>query len=132
MTATATIAQHFADLKDPRVERTKLYPLLDILIIALCALICGAEGWEDMQEWGEARLPWLREHLGLELPHGIPTDDTFRRVFSKFGSLMPSRLAFWPGFKPFIPSPKDKSSPWTARPCAIASIRRWVRRRYIW
>ena len=82
MTVPATIAQHFADLKDPRVERTKLYPLMDIVLIALCAIICGAEGWEDMQEWGEARLPWLREHLGMQLPHGIPTDDTFRRVFS--------------------------------------------------
>jgi predicted transposase YbfD/YdcC len=78
-----SIAEHFADLPDPRVERTKLYPLLDILLIALCALICGAEGWEDMQEWGESKQDWLRQHLGMPLLNGIPTDDTFRRVLSR-------------------------------------------------
>lgn len=83
MTTTAAIARHFGSLKDPRIERTKLYALMDILLIALCSVICGAEGWEDMQEWGEAKQPWLRQHLGMPLPHGIPTDDTFRRVFSR-------------------------------------------------
>lgn len=78
-----SIAQHFADLDDPRVERNRLYPLLEILTIALCAILCGAEGWEDIQAWGEAKKEWLHSHLGLELTNGIPTDDTFRRVLSR-------------------------------------------------
>jgi predicted transposase YbfD/YdcC len=77
------ISEHFADLKDPRVERCRLYPLVEILTIALCAIICGAEGWEDMAYWGEDKQEWLKQHLGLELRHGIPTDDTFRRVFAR-------------------------------------------------
>ena len=78
-----SIAEHFAALPDPRVERTKLYPLLEIRLIALSALICGAEGWEDIQEWGESKQDWLRQHLGMPLLNGIPTDDTFRRVLSR-------------------------------------------------
>lgn len=77
------LAQHFADLKDPRVARCRLYPLIEILIISLCATLCGAEGWEDMNEWGLAKQNWLKENLGLELANGIPTDDTFRRVLSQ-------------------------------------------------
>jgi len=75
--------QHLGGLEDPRVDRTKRHALIDILMIALCATLCGAEGWEDMQEFGLAKEQWLRERLGLELANGIPTDDTFRRVFSR-------------------------------------------------
>jgi predicted transposase YbfD/YdcC len=77
------LADHFAHLKDPRVQRCRLYPLTEILLISLCAMICGAEGWEDMNEWGLAKQTWLQENLGLELANGIPTDDTFRRVLSR-------------------------------------------------
>lgn len=77
------LADHFANLKDPRVERCRLYPLLEILIISLCATLCGAEGWEHMNEWGIAKQTWLKENLGLELANGIPRDDTFRRVLSQ-------------------------------------------------
>jgi predicted transposase YbfD/YdcC len=76
-------AVHFADLPDPRVDRTKLHALLDILVIALCTVICGGEGWEDMSEFGHAKEPFLREQLGLSLPNGIPSPDTFRRVFAR-------------------------------------------------
>ena len=77
------IAEHFADLKDPRVERCRLYPLVEVLTIALCALIAGAEGWEDMADWGADKQEWLKKRVGLALVHGIPTDDTFRRVFAR-------------------------------------------------
>jgi predicted transposase YbfD/YdcC len=77
------LSEHFADLKDPRVQRCRLYPLIEILTISLCAIICGAEGWEDMAEWGLSKQTWLKENLGLELAQGIPTDDTFRRVLSR-------------------------------------------------
>jgi predicted transposase YbfD/YdcC len=76
-------AAHFAALPDPRVDRTQLHALLDILVIALCTLLCGGEGWEDMTEFGAAKQPWLRERLGLTLKNGIPSPDTFRRLFER-------------------------------------------------
>src|SRR5580658_388964 len=83
MPAMLPLAQHFTNLKDPRVARCRLYPLTEILIISLCAILCGAEGWEHMNEWGLAKQTWLKENLGLELANGIPRDDTFRRVLSQ-------------------------------------------------
>jgi predicted transposase YbfD/YdcC len=77
------IVTHFAVLKDPRVDRTKKHRLVDIIAIAFCATICGAEGWEEMEQFGLAKEDWLRENLGLELAHGIPSDDTFRRLFAR-------------------------------------------------
>lgn len=74
---------HLAGIKDPRVDRTRKHKLVDIVAIGLCAVICGAEGWEDMEEFGRAKEEWLRRELGLELPEGIPSDDTFRRVFGR-------------------------------------------------
>jgi len=55
--------------------------LTDILIIAILAVIAGAEGWEDIENYAIASLQWLQEFL--ELPHGIPSDDTFGRVFER-------------------------------------------------
>ncbi len=75
--------EHFGALPDPRVDRTKLHPLLDILVIAVCAVIAGAEGWEDIAEFGRLKEPFFRERLGLTLPHGIPSPDTFRRVIAR-------------------------------------------------
>lgn len=74
------LAAHFATLDDPRVERTKLHPLVSILTIALCAVICGAESWDDIAGFGEAKIDWLSSFL--DLPHGIPCHDTFNRVFA--------------------------------------------------
>ncbi len=75
------LLEHFADLTDPRVERTKLHQLLDILVMAMCATICGAEGWEDFAEFGKAKREWFETFL--ELPNGIPSPDTFRRVLQR-------------------------------------------------
>lgn len=77
------LASHFAILQDPRVDRTKQHALLDLVVIAFCAVLCGAEGWEDMEEFGLAKQDWLQERLGLELKNGIPADDTFRRLFAR-------------------------------------------------
>jgi predicted transposase YbfD/YdcC len=71
---------HFSTLPDPRMERTKKHRLIDILFIAVCTIICGGEGFTDMQLFGEAKEAWLRTFL--ELPGGIPSHDTFGRVFS--------------------------------------------------
>jgi predicted transposase YbfD/YdcC len=78
-----SFAAHFAALPDPRIARKRRHDLLDIVVIALCAVICGAEGWDDIERFGLAKEDWFRERLGLVLPSGIPSDDTFRRVFSR-------------------------------------------------
>jgi predicted transposase YbfD/YdcC len=77
---SATIEQHF-DLTDPRIDRTKLHKLLDILVIAICAVIAGADNWEDIAEFGQAKMDWFKTFL--ELPNGIPSHDTFNRVFAR-------------------------------------------------
>ncbi|HSJ53846.1 MAG TPA: ISAs1 family transposase [Anaerolineae bacterium] len=74
-----SIERHFADLQDPRVERTKRHKLLDIVVLAICGVICGADDWVSIQEFGEAKLEWFQGFL--ELPNGIPSHDTFGRVF---------------------------------------------------
>jgi predicted transposase YbfD/YdcC len=73
------IQTHFAALEDPRLERARLHDLMDIVAIAICAVICGSEGWEDIAKYGQAKFDWLKTFL--RLPNGIPSHDTFRRVF---------------------------------------------------
>jgi predicted transposase YbfD/YdcC len=75
----ATIAAYFSVLEDPR-RYNRRHKLLDIVVIAICAAICGAEGWEDIELFGETKEEWLKGFL--ELPHGPPSDDTYRRVFA--------------------------------------------------
>lgn len=76
-----SIKESFSGLSDPRVNRRRRHLLIDIVVIAVCAVICGAESWKDMHLWGKAREGWLRQFL--ELPNGIPSRDTFRRVISR-------------------------------------------------
>ncbi len=76
-----TIADHFAQMEDPRVERTKQHKLIDIITIAICAVICGADTWVDIETYGRAKYEWLKQFL--ELPNGIPSHDTFKRVFAR-------------------------------------------------
>ena len=80
-TVLPVIVQHFGDLTDPRIDRTKLHDLMNILVIALCAVIAGADNWEDVEEFGKARLEWFESYL--DLPNGIPSHDTFTRVFAR-------------------------------------------------
>ena len=70
----------FEGLPDPRIDRTRLHKLTDILVIGLCSLLTGGEGFSDMEIFGRATYPWLKTFL--ELPAGIPSHDTFNRVFS--------------------------------------------------
>jgi predicted transposase YbfD/YdcC len=78
--ANRTLLAHFAALTDPRVERTKLHPLVNVLTIAVTAVICGAESWDEIAAFGEARAEWFGTFL--DLTHGIPSHDTFNRVFA--------------------------------------------------
>ena len=70
----------FAQVEDPRMERTKLHRLRDIIILAICGVVCGAEGWAEIEEFGKAKEAWFTELLNL--PNGIPSHDTFGRVFA--------------------------------------------------
>ena len=76
-----SLVEHFEDLEDPRVERTKFHQLRDIIVIAICAVICGADNWVEIEEFGQAKRDWLEALLGL--PNGIPSHDTFGRVFAR-------------------------------------------------
>jgi len=75
-----TIETLFSKVRDPRINRTKEHKLIDIIAIAICAIICGAEGWVDVEVFGKSKEHWLRSFL--ELLHGVPSHDTFGRVFS--------------------------------------------------
>jgi predicted transposase YbfD/YdcC len=81
MSGEASLMAHFSDLPDPRVEAKCEHRLLDIVMIAICAVIAEAESWEDITLFGESKRTWLEEWL--ELPNGIPSADTFERVFRK-------------------------------------------------
>ena len=105
--AGAPIQEYFATVTDPRVERTKLHLLMDILVMAICAVICGADSWVEMEAYGRAKEQWLRQFLAL--PNGIPSHDTFARVLVdcsvSFGTNC-GALLFCPGVQvPARPGP---------------------------
>jgi len=75
-----TIVECFEEIPDPRVDRRRYHKLLDILVIGLCSTLTGGEGFNDMALFGKIKRDWLKTFL--ELPQGIPSHDTFNRVFS--------------------------------------------------
>ncbi|MBI3971763.1 MAG: ISAs1 family transposase [Chloroflexi bacterium] len=75
-----SLREHFAAVPDPRIDRTKRHQLLDIMTSAICAVLCGADSWVDVELFGQAKLTWLRTFLTL--PNGLPSHDTFGRVFA--------------------------------------------------
>jgi predicted transposase YbfD/YdcC len=81
MSRASSLVEGFADLPDPRVQRTRRHLLVDIVVIAISAVVCGAEGWDDIVEFAHAKQDWLLQRL--QLPGGIPCADTFRRVFAR-------------------------------------------------
>jgi predicted transposase YbfD/YdcC len=83
----AGLIERFGDLPDARVEGRTDHDLLDIVVLALCAVMAGAQGWDDIEDWGREREVWLRGYLRLR--NGIPGHDTIRRVFE---SLAPMEL----------------------------------------
>ena len=77
---TPSIIYHFSSIEDPRVNRQKKHQLQDIFFISICAIICGADNWVAVEEFGLAKEEWFTELLGLE--HGIPSHDTFGAVYA--------------------------------------------------
>jgi len=77
----------FGALEDPRSTRNQLYSVNEILLLTLCAVLCGAEGWQDIEDFGKAKLPFLRQYF--EYAQGVPSDDTIRRFYR---SLNPSEF----------------------------------------
>ena len=77
----APIVEYFQALDDPRIDRTKRHNLLDIVTIAICGAICGADNWVDIELFGNCKEEWFKSFL--ELPNGIPSHDTFGDVFAR-------------------------------------------------
>ena len=82
--SSTSFAEHFGELPDPRMDRQKRHALMDVLFISVCSVICGATSFVDMEDFGSAKLDWFVGRL--ELVNGIPSHDTFRRVFSLIDS----------------------------------------------
>lgn len=81
---TSQILSIFSEIEDPRVERNRVHLLTDIVIIAILSVIAGAKAWEDMENYGLSKYEWLKQFL--KLPEGIPSADTFRRVFERINT----------------------------------------------
>ena len=114
--------EHFASLPDPRVERTRAHPLPELLYIALCAMVAGADSFVEIEEWGVARLYWLQQRL--ELPGGIPSHDTFSRVFAKMDP-----EAFGKSFLAWVAALRPAAAAGESRPL-IATDGKTVRRSF--
>ena len=81
MPNNTSIIKAFSSVEDPRIDRTKKHKLIDIITISLCSIICGSEGWEDIEFFGNERREWFETFL--DIPNGIPSHDTIRRVFER-------------------------------------------------
>jgi predicted transposase YbfD/YdcC len=78
-TTTLSLKEVFMDLADPRLKRRRAHELVDIMVISICCLLCGGSGFNDMEDFGKAKEPWFKTFL--DLPNGIPSHDTFNRVY---------------------------------------------------
>src|SRR5215213_8331595 len=122
-----SISEHFATLSDPRTARGREHRLIDILTIPLCAVICGADDWVAVATFGGTKEGWLRTFLAL--PNGIPSHDTFGRVF-RLLDLDELRRVSWNGCARSLASRATTGHPaawagrwwWTARRCAGRTI----------
>ena len=72
---------HFSSIPEPRIERCRRHELMDIIFLSICAVLCGAEGWEEIEDFGHAKLDWLKRYFSYE--QGIPKHDTIARVLSR-------------------------------------------------
>lgn len=90
----ASLNQDFGSIPDPRVERTRAHQLLDIITIALFAVLAGADGWVAIETYGKSKQEWLAGFL--DLPNGIPSHDTFARVLARLDpAVLEARFQEW-------------------------------------
>jgi hypothetical protein len=86
--------EYFGDMPEPRVEGRCTHRLVEIIIVAICGVLCGANSWSEIEQYGRAKEGFLRQFLELE--HGIPAHDTFGRVFSLLDAkAFQARFARW-------------------------------------
>src|SRR5574341_2644667 len=79
MLPETSILAYFGELDDPRIEKNRKHPLINVIVIAILGVICGADNWVDIERYGKAKAAWLGQFLDLR--NGIPSHDTFGRVF---------------------------------------------------
>src|SRR3954468_20216161 len=91
----ASILEHFAELPDPRREHGKVHMLDEVVFMSICAVLCGADSWQEIADYSQSKSEWL--HTFLTLPGDIPSHDTFRRVFCLLDP-----VAFQKGFSAWI------------------------------
>ena len=92
--AAASIPTSLSTRDDPRIARNKLHRLIDIITIAVCGVLCGADTWVDIEAYGQSKLTFLRRFL--ELPNGIPSHDTLSRVFARLNpEAFQARFVAW-------------------------------------
>ena len=114
-----SLHKHIRRLRDPRLNRRKRHLLGDILTIAICAVIAGANTWPDIETFGRKRLDWLQRFL--ELPNGIPSHDTFERS-STVSSPKPCKPPCWAGCMRSVLLWSCGTLPSTAKPCGIPAV----------
>ena len=108
------LAEAFAGLAEPRLDRSKKHLLSDVVAVAPCAVIAGADSWEEVERFGEAKLDWLRKFLPLA--NGVPSHDTFYRLFARIDPRRPPGA--WPtGWPGPARRPACGTWPWTTRRC---------------
>ena len=76
-----SLVEHFATLEDPRIDRKKLHSLIDIIVLSICAIASGAEGWQGIADFGHEKLDWLRRFISLT--NGVPSHDCIAYVFAR-------------------------------------------------
>ncbi|KPQ31057.1 MAG: DDE_Tnp_1-associated protein, partial [Phormidesmis priestleyi Ana] len=86
-TPLSSLKTHFGPIHDPRAQHSIDHLLVDIMLVTICAVICGADSWVEVENYGLAKQEWLATFL--ELPHGIPSHDTIERLFAR---LRPAEL----------------------------------------
>ena len=124
-----SVLDHFADLDDPRVERTRRHKLVDIIAIAICAIICGADSWVHVELFGRSKLEWFQTFL--ELPGGFPPM-TPSAMFLPVWTQSSSRVASWPGPKPSLSCCPRRWWPLTGRRPGVLTTARVAREPCIW
>lgn len=81
---SVSLVDYFQDLEDPRMDRTKRHPLIDIVFIAICAVVSDANSWASVETFARSKRAWLARYLALpDGLHAVPSGDAFRRVFSR-------------------------------------------------